>query len=116
MNKPLIHIEGVGYRNPIDDFEEIAWLFSQVAKGSNPSHATRYWLNLHEKYFDTLMKVQAFELIAFLKSQTTEKQKKNREIWKDRHKKMSKATMEEHQQMMCKAKYRFDIIQNISLN
>ena len=80
-SSPRIYIDKLGYRNPITDAKTIIWFFKQQEKIIRKREQTVLYLNILEnkKY---LLEVQAFELLAFIESRISKKQKENRENWK----------------------------------
>jgi hypothetical protein len=74
-----IYFEGLGYRNPISDYEQIKWYFNQVAKSKPKGHDTRYWLNLREWYAEKLFKMEAYELLALIINKATDAKEKKKD-------------------------------------
>lgn len=74
-----IHIEGLGYRHPIREVEQIKWFMEKYSDRFVPQRLkTRYWLDFWELNRNHLFSVGAFELIAFIKTKVSDKQIENR--------------------------------------
>jgi hypothetical protein len=74
-----IYIDDLGNKHPIKDKDTIIWFWEQRIKLYNKQNAkTRYWLNLLESLERRLIRLQAFELLYFLKSKVTAEQMNNR--------------------------------------
>lgn len=73
-----IYIYELGYRNAVTEYEDIIWFWEQCSKRyKSKAVITKYWLgvlNAHEKH---LIKIQAYELLATLKSKVTKEQRIN---------------------------------------
>lgn len=80
--KGVLYFEGIGNKNPIVDKDTIIWYLEQKEKMLNKSHITRFWLQMEEHYTQSLLRLEAFELLNFIKTKTTAQQKKNRGKWK----------------------------------
>lgn len=61
-----IYFDGLGYRNPITEHEQIIWFLEQTVAGKSKSVATRHWLDIKERYTKQLIKIEAFELLNFI--------------------------------------------------
>ena len=114
--KCRIYIEGVGYRNPSDDYEEIISLFSQVVKDKDLLISTKYWLKLQDIYLDSLINANAHKLIYFLKSQTTTELTKRRTTWHKRFNYNANKHLDNIIDMHYKFKLRQKSVGSISLN
>lgn len=77
-----IYIEGLGYRHPIDEGEQIIWWLEKYTATLHKGHATKFLLNLLESYEKPLMILQAFELLAYLRGVVSEKQRNAREQYR----------------------------------
>lgn len=108
-----IYIDGIGHWNPLEEYKQIIWFWEQKAKFMSKSVATRFWLNMKELYLSSLMKLQAYELIAFLDTKASSEKEKRRLILREKNKKIAeielKAFVQRHEK-------RCAIIKNISLN
>lgn len=112
----VIHFSDLGNKNPIKDKDTIIWFLTQRANQYPRSHRTKYWLNIHEQYFKRLIQLEAFEVLEFIKAQTTVVQKKNRAKWRIAHADKSKKEMEYWRKHFDKQEVMNSLIKNISLN
>ncbi len=113
--KTQVYVEGLGYRNPKEEREQIMWWMDNYTKNMNKPCATKYWLNALERLENRLLELQAYELLEFLKGRVTERQKKNREQWRIKSKQnaiLEMAKVDWWQQYKVKR----DLIQQIRLN
>lgn len=70
-----IYIDELGYKNPFVDKDTIIWFWEQrISKFNRQNAKTRYWLNLLECHEKTLLRLQAFELLLYLKQKVTQEQ------------------------------------------
>jgi len=68
MTNENIYIAGLGYRNPITEHEQIAWFLEQMSKQLNSKRRNAYWVNVRNSFGQKLINMQAYELLAFIKS------------------------------------------------
>lgn len=75
MPKESIYLNELGYKNVFADKDTIIWFWEQRIKQFNRQNAkTRYWLDLLEHHEKQLLKLQAFELLHYLKSKASKEQ------------------------------------------
>lgn len=89
-----IYIDGLGYRNPIADKDQIIWYFNQISNTKGKGEATKYWLNLREWYAERLLTLEAYELLDFIKAKATDARMKRRKQFREKAKETSEKEME----------------------
>ena len=95
MTSTKIYINELGYRDAISEQEQISWFWKQYVKRYvSKNHRTRFWLDLMERYEKHFLKIQAFELLKFLKEQLSDEQIENRKMWKLKMKMKSQLELE----------------------
>lgn len=112
----VLYFDDIGNKNPIVDFEVIKWYLSERAKHTSKSQRTRFWLNMQERYYSALINSEAYELLDFIKSQTTAAQKKNRAKWRIAQMKKSKQEIENWSKIADDKKIRYELISKIGMN
>jgi hypothetical protein len=92
--KKAVYFEGLGYRNPVSDKDQIIWFFEQTAATKHKNHVTRYWLDLKEWYMKCLLEREAYELLAFIMDKLTTAQEKRRQESRKKSKAKAEKEME----------------------
>ena len=92
-----LYFEGLGRQCPIKDKDQIIWFLEQSAKGMNKNYQTRYWLNLKEWYKEKLLLMQAYEVLAFIESKTTDAQEKRRQKFREKQKRQAELELKKWQ-------------------
>lgn len=82
MAKGVLYFEGIGNKNPLVDKDIVIWYLEQKEKTIHRNHRTRFWLNMEERYSESLLRMEAFEVLRFIKWKTSAEQKKHRGKWK----------------------------------
>lgn len=111
-----IYIDGLGYRNPIADKDQIIWYFEQTAKTKHKSHVTRYWLNLKERYAKPLLTLEAFEVLAYITSKSTTAQEKRRAEYRRKAKLTAQMEMDNLRAQTDEWKAKSELIKQIRYN
>lgn len=111
-----IYFDGLGYRNPVTGFEQIIWFLEQMGLNKNKSVATRYWLDVKEKYEKQLIKAEAFELLNFIQSKYTVQQEIRRALSRIKTKEKNKKEVDEIMEWAEQVKLKAKLINGISLN
>lgn len=62
----MIYLEGIGFRNPETEFEQIIWFLKQKAKTLSKAQKTAYFLSLKKTLTPTLVKCESFEILAYI--------------------------------------------------
>lgn len=116
LNMAVLYFDTIGNKNPVVDKDTIIWFLKQKAAQQSKANRTKFWLNLLESYYNSLIKYEAYELLDFIKSQTTIVQKKNRAKWRIAQEKKSNEEIEHWRKFSDERKLRVDLIKNIGLN
>ncbi len=111
-----IYFDGLGYRNPVTEHQQIIWFLEQTCNGKSKSIATRFWLDMKERYTKQLVKVEAFELLSFIQSKSTAQQEIRRAISRIKTKEKNKKEMEEMASWAEQYKLKRYFIDQIRLN
>lgn len=105
------------YRNALTDTEQIIWFWQQYVKRyKSKNHITRFWLNLLERHEKHLNKIQAYELLDFLKSKVSEEQILNRVKAQLFAKINAQLEMEKWQEWNNNYKLKLELTRIVSLN
>lgn len=72
-----VYVPSRGWFHPIKDFETIKWAYEFLRRYSK-GFRTRCINDFLEEYEDALEKQEAYELLAYMRSQVTEKQREKR--------------------------------------
>lgn len=111
-----LYFDGLGYRNPVVDYEQIIWFLQQTVQGKSKSVATRHWLNIKEQYSSPLIKLEAFELLNFIQSKTTAEQEIRRALSRIKTKEKNKKEIDEIMSWSEQRKLKKELIGKIFLN
>lgn len=111
-----IYFDGLGYRNPITEYQQIVWFLEQTCKGKSKSIATRFWLDIKERYTKQLVKAEAFELLNFIQSKSTTQQEIRRALSRIKTKEKNKKEMDEIMDYIEQLKLKRELINQIRLN
>ncbi len=114
--KMNIYIDGLGYRNPVSDYEQIIWYLEQICAAKSKSVATRYWLDMKERYSKQLLKVEAFELLNFIQSKSTAQQEIRRALSRIKTKEKNKKEMENFNDWYGKLNAKMELLGHINPN
>lgn len=111
-----IYIDGLGYRNPTSDKDQIIWFFEQTVKNKTKSVATRFWLDIKELYAKRLIKMEAYELLDYIQQKSTTAQEIRRALSRIKSKNKSEAELKNFMDTYQSGKINRELIKLISLN
>ena len=111
-----IYFDGLGFRNPITEYEQIIWFLEQTIRGKSKSVSTRNWLDIKERYTKQLIKIEAFELLNFIQSKATAQQEIRRALSRIKTKENNKKEMDKLTSWLEHKKLKKELIGKISLN
>lgn len=111
-----MYFDVLGYRDTIKDAEQIMWFFKQTAKSKTKAHATKYWLDLKERYSEKLIKQEAYELLNLINEYATAAKIKRRNAFREKAKKEAELEMQNFNKWYDQVKIRSELIKLIRLN
>ena len=111
-----IYFDGLGYRNPVTEHQQIIWFLEQTCNGKSKSIATRFWLDMKERYTKQLVKAEAFELLNFIQSKSTTQQEIRRALSRIKTKDKNQKEIDEIMSWSEQQKLKRELINQIGLN
>ncbi|MGL4282742.1 MAG: hypothetical protein ACRCSI_03615 [Eubacterium aggregans] len=111
-----VYFDGLGYRNPITDYQQIVWFLEQIAANKSKSIATRFWLDIKDRYSKQLVKAEAFELLNFIQSKSTTQQEIRRALSRIKTKAKNKKEIEAWMDLADDMKAKRELINQIRFN
>lgn len=111
-----IYINGLGYRNPVTEADQIIWYWNQLAKTTYRKVPTRFWNSIKEGYKRKLLSLEAYEVLAFINDKTTSTQEKRRIAAREKAQARAKIEMRNFERYWKERRFRFYLINSINYN
>jgi hypothetical protein len=106
----------LGFRDPIENCEEIIWFLEQLAKTTYKHCQLSFWINIKQTYCSKLLSAQAYELYAFIDSKSTSAQEKKRIAARKKAKEKAELEMANFRKDIERRKALSNLLKAISLN
>ncbi|GAB3822239.1 hypothetical protein [Pontibacter rugosus] len=111
-----IYINGLGYRNPVTEADQIIWFWNQLAKTTYRKVPTRFWNSIKEQYKRRLLDLEAYEVLAFINDKTTSAQEKRRIAAREKAKAKAQIEMRNFDRDWKEQRFKLHLINSINYN
>jgi len=111
-----INFYELGKWDAIEEKDQVIWVLDHMAKQTHKNHRSTFWMNMRNQYKSKLLKIQAYEILAFIESHISEAQEKRRAYYLKKQKEKSELEIKAYKRSAEKHKMLAELWKHITPN